>query len=279
MNRFHQKAFTLVELAVVVVIVGLLIGGLIKGQELVANSRLAGTMAQAKLFHAATTQFSNMYGHLPGDFPDAAFKLRGCNSNCANAADGISDGNGFIGDRTTPRIWKIYSANDAVFHSPVNTPGDEKFLFWTHLLKAGLISGVTDQGLYRTTRAEISVTHPKSKMGGAFLAGTQKGGDCRRLGWPASCADTDPLPHFTGLALAPNVERDASDITTASDELALTPVQAAQIDRKMDDGFPLTGMVRGFGNKDTCFRETGNTTTYVETTITKDCGLFFILKN
>ena len=54
----------------------------------------------------------------------------------------------------------------------------------------------------------------------------------------------------------------------------LTPSQAAQIDRRMDDGNPLTGYVRGGGLTDSCARADG---TYDETRSTKDCDLFFFV--
>ena len=77
-----QAGFTLVELAIVMIIIGLLIGGVLKGQELITNAQITATVAQVKSIDGATTTFKDMYNALPGDMLNPAGRL----PNCAAAA-------------------------------------------------------------------------------------------------------------------------------------------------------------------------------------------------
>ena len=61
-----QAGFTLVELAIVMIIIGLLIAGVLKGQALINNARVTSTVAQTKAIEAATTTFKDTYAALAG---------------------------------------------------------------------------------------------------------------------------------------------------------------------------------------------------------------------
>ncbi|MFH2045904.1 MAG: prepilin-type N-terminal cleavage/methylation domain-containing protein [Pseudomonadota bacterium] len=63
----NQKGFTLVEIAIVLVIIGLLIGGILKGQEMIQNARVKRVVKQADEMRAAYMTFLDKYGQLPGD--------------------------------------------------------------------------------------------------------------------------------------------------------------------------------------------------------------------
>ena len=74
-KQTSQAGFTLVELAIVMIIIGLLIAGVLKGQELIGNARVTSTVAQIKAIDAATSTFKDTYAALPGDMttPPLAF--------------------------------------------------------------------------------------------------------------------------------------------------------------------------------------------------------------
>ena len=71
--RNNQKGFTLVEIAIVMVIIGLLIGGILKGQEMINNAKVKRVVKQADEMRAAVMTFYDKYGQYPGDENSALF--------------------------------------------------------------------------------------------------------------------------------------------------------------------------------------------------------------
>jgi len=77
--KSRQSGFTLVEIAIVLVIIGLLLGGVLKGQELIFNSKVKASFNLSREMSAAVNSYMDRYGQLPGDdtlastrFPAAA---------------------------------------------------------------------------------------------------------------------------------------------------------------------------------------------------------------
>lgn len=66
--RAPQKGFTLVEMAIVLVIIGLLLGGVLQGQSLIRSMRVKDIVATAKDLSIASQQFKDRYRYLPGDW-------------------------------------------------------------------------------------------------------------------------------------------------------------------------------------------------------------------
>lgn len=69
----NQKGFTLVEIAIVMVIIGLLIGGVLKGQEMIQNAKVKRVVKSADELRAGVMTFYDKYGQLPGDENSAIF--------------------------------------------------------------------------------------------------------------------------------------------------------------------------------------------------------------
>jgi prepilin-type N-terminal cleavage/methylation domain-containing protein len=74
-NTRSQAGFTLVELAIVMIIIGLLIAGVLKGQQLIGNAKVTAQVAQFKAIDAATSTFKDMYASLPGDITNPNTRL------------------------------------------------------------------------------------------------------------------------------------------------------------------------------------------------------------
>ena len=126
-SRKGQSGFTLVEIAIVLVIIGLLLGGVLKGQELIEQSKIKRTVNDFNSISVAVMTYQDRYRFLPGDDPNAA--TRWTTSVAGGAAyappAGATAGNGII--------------NGAVITNGV--AAGESNAAWQHLRLAGLVNG------------------------------------------------------------------------------------------------------------------------------------------
>ncbi len=84
-----SNGFTLVELAVALMIIGLLIGGILKGKELILNSQITATGAQTQSIRMAVDGFKNTYRAIPGDMLSPGTRLPKCTASpCSDAGNG-----------------------------------------------------------------------------------------------------------------------------------------------------------------------------------------------
>ena len=67
-----QRGFTLVEIAIVLVIIGMILGGILSGQNLIRSTQAKDAIAIAGDLQTATTYFKQRYNYLPGDLPNPA---------------------------------------------------------------------------------------------------------------------------------------------------------------------------------------------------------------
>src|SRR5512139_2935210 len=104
----RQSGFTLIEIAIVLVIIGLLLGGILKGQELITSARVRNIIAQLDGTKAAFFGFQDRYRALPGDFSAADTQITGVTYH--------GNGDGQI-------------------------LGEEAIAVWDHLSHAGFING------------------------------------------------------------------------------------------------------------------------------------------
>ena len=261
MKKLQQKGFTLVELAIVLTIIGLLIGGILKGQQLIANARVTSQMAQIQGISAAVTTFSDTYSGLPGDLSTAATRLP--TNGCGGVACVNGNGDGVVGAATAaPVLSAAYGG----------APNGENTGFWLDLSAANLISGISGSAV----AAGAAITGlPAGKVGGYLAANTITAS----AGAPAA----GTVFWLGGLYVTAGTTNTTAALTSPGPGAGLnlmSPNQAAQIDRKMDDGVNDTGSVVAQGVAASCTAAVtaANPGGYLESTATKNCTLAWKLQ-
>jgi prepilin-type N-terminal cleavage/methylation domain-containing protein len=135
--RNIQKGFTLIEIAIVLVIIGLLLGGVLKGQELITGARVRNLIQQQDGVKAAYFGFLDRFRALPGDYATATTTITGVATGTTGCGNG--DGDGQIENGTN-----VY----------------ENILAWEHLSKAGFINGT-----YTCAAAQSNASSPTNPYG------------------------------------------------------------------------------------------------------------------
>ena len=154
-----QGGFTLVEIAIVLVIIGLLLGGILKGQEMITQAKIKNVIADFSGISAAYHGYVDRYKKIPGDDPcagttNSAVTVGNCGTTTGRwTGASHGDGNGQVAG-------KYNSA----------TATDESRLWWDHLRRAGFVSGVGDQQPFNALSGQIGVQTGDS-AGGAALGG------------------------------------------------------------------------------------------------------------
>ena len=155
MNK--QAGFTLIELAIVLVIIGLLLGGVLRGQELINSAKVKNMARDFQNVQVYIYGYQDKYKAIPGDDMHADTHL----TSGVNGPAGANLGNGVInGD------WK----------SGANPAASEAELFWQHVRLAGLAPGPTAVGdaNYYPTNADggrIGISSVSTFTGPAGLNG------------------------------------------------------------------------------------------------------------
>ena len=142
--KSQQSGFTLVEIAIVLVIIGLLLGGILKGQELINSAKVKNLANDFRVIPTYIYAYQDKYKALPGDDSAAKAHLGAtpCADPCANGG-----GNGVING-----AWNSVTATD------------ESWQFWGHVRIANLAAGPTTW-----TAAALSDPYaPKNAVGGAL---------------------------------------------------------------------------------------------------------------
>jgi prepilin-type N-terminal cleavage/methylation domain-containing protein len=247
--------FSLVELSIVLVILGLLVGGILAGQSLIRAAELRSVSTELQKYQSSVGAFSDKYASLPGDMPDATAvwgeahaTLATCKTTAGTGTQTCNgNGDGLVGlSPSLPSDWY------------------ETYLFWEHLANARLIEGaytgiISGGGSYHIT---IGTNAPRSRISNAGWMMQSAG-----LGLPWYTTNRD---HTFQIGTSSN----ASSNTWTSGAI-LTPQEAWNIDTKTDDGKPGTGKVMGFAMTSCTTTDVAATAEYELTTNSIECSPLF----
>lgn len=241
-----QAGFTLVELAVVMIIIGLLIGGVLKGQELIANAQIAATVSQLKAFEAGITTFRDTFNGVPGDLLTPGTRIPNCAGACAVA------GNGNL---------HVDSAFNAA-------PTAEGIAFWQQLSAADLITGINP-----ANGAVWGGMYPEAKIGGGYAVVYEVGGavSLGRMPGVQAAAGNIRNGHYLALYDAPGAAVPTTGV--------ITPSQAYRIDAKIDDNAPGSGSVLAGGAAAGATGCSLDATRYNEVAAVTYCNLYIRIQN
>lgn len=206
-----NQGFTLVEIAIVLVIIGLLLGGILKGQEMITQAKIKNVIADFSGVSAAYHGYQDRYRAIPGDDPNAATRW-------AVAPAAISgNGNGVVAGTYNNQCPQTVVAG---------TP--ESCLFWDDLRRAGFVSGTGGQQPFNALTGLIGVQTGDGAAAPAATLLNAAGGN----GFVGLLMCSANLPDKIAIAVDTQMDDGASNLGTVRGLLQNAPnpnVGAAQV--------------------------------------------------
>ncbi len=231
-----KSAFSLIELSIVLIIIGLLIAGVTGGASLIKSSELRAIMSEARSFATAVNGFYNQFNYLPGDY--------------ATAIGGSSAGNG--------------DGSIQYYSSTATVPTNEGRAAWYQMKGAGTLDSSIISATITTT---VAATVPAITTFGTNVPSSK----IKNSGWDFDYNTTSlqNVVVLTGAIAAGSTTDTLVNGTSFKSTAAIAPTDALSIDAKIDDGVANAGKVRGV--LALCF----GTTAYTTNTTTKACALSY----
>ncbi len=218
--RSTHKGFTLVELSIVLVILGLLVGGVLAGQALIRISELRAISSEYEKYRTSIGAFKVKYMAIPGDMPNA---VQFWGAATGSTADGTDASCMAYTTATSPNTCNGDGDNLVAEDSGTT---HELLRAWQHLSNAGMVEG-SYTGVPSGGGQEIGVNVPTSKLSGS--------------GWMIQ-----GLGNYSGNAIFFAAKYgnvlNVGPLTGGS----VTGQEAFMIDQKMDDGKPNTGRMLAY---------------------------------
>lgn len=252
-----RHGFSLVELSIVLVILGLLTGGILAGQSLIRAAELRSVSSEAQRYTAAVRTFQDKYMALPGDMTNATSFWGAAHATPATclttAGTGTQTCNGDGDGDLDP--------------AAAASQRGELFTFWEHLANAGLIEGdyTGFAGPGSTSDFDAGTNSPLSRLGKAGWAisdSTQSGYGLVGERY-TNITGGDAYVHLV-------IGGDAVGVPSG---FIMKPEEAWGIDTKLDDGKPGIGAVKAFPGATCGNNLDASVSAYTLTSTTDSCWL------
>lgn len=241
MQHTKKSGFTLVELAIVLVIIGLIIGGVLVGQDLIKAAEIRNATAQIEKYNTAATAFRTKYDGFPGDLAAARATNFGLLPATRPGTDGLGDGDGTLENGGTV--------------ADKQGVGGEALLFWRDLTSAQFISegfsaapNTVAAALANDAAVATMLPNLKLRESADIHATAINGRNYFYIAAISAVAATTGVPTETA---------------------ALSPAEAENIDSKIDDGGSNSGIFRAY---DTLALATAETTATASATTCVNTG-------
>ena len=219
----YKAGFTLIELSIVLVIIGLIVGGILVGQDLIKAAEIRAQISQMEKLNTAVNTFRGKYSDLPGDIAAAKvtqFGFTAATGRAGNAGTGNGDGiiNAYSFTNTNTYGWGL--------------SGENLWFFEDLTANSGLIEGnfntASNAGISVSNNSGFSPYLPKAKIGNGnyIIVFTVNSINYYEIVSPYAAGG------------------DSSD----SANPGLSVIQASTIDKKIDDGIPTSGSVLATGS-------------------------------
>jgi prepilin-type N-terminal cleavage/methylation domain-containing protein len=212
--RTARRAFSLVEISIVITVIGLFSGAIMVGKSIMRATSLQSITTERAAFESAFNQFAQQYGELPGDMSQAhaMWSTAGCKGLGGLPTAGGCNGNG---DRIL-----MYNQHG------------ENLKAWLHMELAGLIAG-NYSGSGTVDSGQAIILEPENSPTSRFAKGT----------WFIGGTQINQTTVTPSLLLG---RIDDSTIPIAGDNkiFSLTREEAESIDKKYDDGLARSGRMK-----------------------------------
>jgi prepilin-type N-terminal cleavage/methylation domain-containing protein len=241
-NSSQNRGFTLLELSIVIIIIGLVLGGILVGRDLIKAAEVRAQISQIQSYNSAATVFTDKYKYLPGDITATAATKYGFNARGQYAGEG--DGNGILEGINTD------AANQNLGYYEGS---GETGMFWVDLTWANGLNINLIPGSFITARPNAAITTEMPATSFPLYFPTAKlGGNLYVIVFSISGINYFGLQPIGRLSPGSFLDSFGDSLGNPV-KSSLTVQQAYNIDAKIDDGLPQSGNVMAQALDNTVF--------------------------
>jgi len=212
-----DQGFTLIELSIVLVIIGLIVGGVLVGQDLIRAAETRATVGQLEKYNSAVNTFRSKFNSMPGDISSGNAVAFGFIARAGGTGRG--DNNGLIDGINGTVTSQVFT--------------QESGFFWDDMSRANLVDGQFTSAVDGATVAAILTAGVPAQFPEARIT----------RGNRIHVASIGGLNYFMVTGITSVLAATGAMTVTAN----LTPTELFNMDNKLDDGNPLTGVVQARG--------------------------------